>query len=186
MEVGMVDGATVSEQLAELVEAGFQKQTGSIEAIFIRPVTEEREDLQEAELTKADGVKGDRWLPTLARRLPDGSADPKTQITMMNVKVLDCVSGGRDKWGLAGDQLIVDLDVSEANLPVGQRLSIGDAVVEVTEVPHTGCSKFRKRYGEEGLDYINAEGREPLRLRGVYVMVVEEATVRVGEKIEKI
>ena len=105
---------------------------------------------------------------------------------MMNVKVLDCVSGGRDKWGLAGDQLIVDLDVSEANLPVGQRLSIGDAVVEVTEVPHTGCSKFRKRYGEEGLDYINAEGREPLRLRGVYVMVVEEATVRVGEKIEKI
>ena len=174
----MADVATVSEQLADLVEAGFTKDTGSIEAIFIRPVTEERQDLQEAELLKAEGVKGDRWQPT--------GHGPKTQITMMNARVLDCVSGSRDRRDLAGDQLIVDLDVSEENLPVGQRLSIGDAVVEVTEVPHTGCAKFRKRYGDEALDYINGEGREALRLRGVYVMVVEEAVVRVGDKIEKI
>ena len=173
----MADVATVSEQLAELVEAGFPK-TGSIEAIFIRPVTEEREDLQEAELLKAEGVKGDRWQP--------GGHGPRNQITLMNARVLDCVSGGRDRWALAGDQLIVDMDVSEENLPVGQRLKIGDAVVEVTEVPHTGCAKFRKRYGAESLDYINGEGREHLRLRGVYVMVVEEAMVRVGDVIEKI
>jgi hypothetical protein len=182
----MADVTTVSEELADLVEAGFPKETGKIEAIFIRPVTEEREDLEEAELLKAEGVKGDRWLATASRRLPDGSADPKTQITMMNVKVLDCVSGGRDQWALAGDQLIVDLDVSEENLPVGQRLQIGEAVVEVTEVPHTGCAKFKKRYGNEGLDYINGEGREHLRLRGVYVMVVEEAKVRIGDTISKI
>ena len=119
-------------------------------------------------------------------KLPDGSPDPRTQITMMNVKVLECVSGGRDKWALAGDQLIVDLDVSAENLPVGQRVRVGDAVVEVTDVPHTGCAKFRQRYGSEGLDYINAEGREDLRLRGVYVKVIEEATVRVEETIEKI
>lgn len=182
----MADVTTVSEQLAALVEAGFPKDTGSVEAIFIRPVTEEREDLQEAELTKADGVKGDRWRPTASMRLPDGSPDPRTQITMMNVKVLECVSGGRDKWALAGDQLIVDLDVSEENLPVGQQIRIGDAVVEVTDVPHTGCAKFRRRYGNESLDYINGDGRESLRLRGVYVKVVEEATVRVGDVIAKI
>ena len=104
----------------------------------------------------------------------------------MNVCVLDCVSGSRDRWALAGDQLIVDLDMNEANLPVGQRLKVGDAVVEVTDVPHTGCSKFKRRFGPESLDYINAEGQEHLRLRGVYVMVVEEATVRVGDTIEKI
>ena len=177
---------TVSDQLAALIEEGFPTETGSIEAIFIRPVTDERKELQEAELLKAEGVKGDRWLPTCSRRLPDGSADPKTQITLMNARVLHCVSGRRDRWAFAGDQLIVDFDVSEENLPVGQRMQIGEAVVEVTEIPHTGCSKFRKRYGAESLDYINTECREHLRLRGVYVMVVEEAIVRVGDKIEKV
>ncbi len=181
----MADVTTVSEQLAELVEAGFPKQTGTLEAIFIRPVTDEREELEEAELLRAEGVKGDRWRATASKRLPDGAPDPRTQITMMNAKVLDCVSGGRDNWGAAGDQLIVDLDVSEENLPVGRRLKIGDAVVEVTDIPHTGCAKFRKRYGNEGLDYINAEGREHLRLRGVYVMVIDEATVKAGDTIEK-
>lgn len=182
----MADVTTVSEQLTALVEAGFPKQQGTLDAIFIRPVTEEREDLEEAELLKSDGVKGDRWRPTASKRLPDGSPDPRTQITMMNRRVLDCVSGGRDRWALAGDQLIVDLDVSEANLPVGQQLRVGDAVVEVTDIPHTGCAKFRRRYGNEALDYINGDGRENLRLRGVYVKVVEEATVRVGDAIEKI
>ena len=174
----MADVATVSEQLAELVEGGFTKDAGSIEAIFIRPVTEEREELQEAELLKAEGVKGDRWQ--------ESGHGPRNQITMMNARVLDCVSGGRDQWAPAGDQLIVDLDVSEANLPVGQRLQIGDAVVEVTEVPHTGCAKFRRRYGAESLDYINSEGLESLRLRGVYVMVIEEGAVRAGDTIKKI
>ncbi len=182
----MADLTTVSGQLAAVVAAGFPEDTGSVEAIFVRPVTDERKDLDEAELTKADGVKGDRWRATGGRRLPDGSPDPKTQITMMNVKVLDCVSGGRDRWALAGDQLIVDLDVSEENLPVGQRLRVGDAIVEITEVPHTGCAKFRKRYGDESLEYINTERIESLRLRGVYAMVIEEATVRVGDTIEKV
>ena len=181
----MADVATVSEQLAALAEQGFPKETAAVEAIFIRLVDEGREDLQEVELTKADGVKGDRWRATASKRLEDGSPDPRTQITLMNSKVLDCVSGGRDRWELAGDQLILDLDLSEENLPVGQRLKIGDALVEVTEIPHTGCAKFRRRYGAESLDYINGEGREGLRLRGVYVKVVEEATVKVGDVVKK-
>ena len=40
---------TVSDQLAALIEEGFPTETGSIEAIFIRPVTDERKDLQEAD-----------------------------------------------------------------------------------------------------------------------------------------
>ena len=47
----MADVTTVSEQLAGLVDAGFTQVGGTVEAIFIRPVTEEREELQEAELT---------------------------------------------------------------------------------------------------------------------------------------
>ena len=105
----------------------------------------------------------------------------------MNVKVLDCVcDGDRSRWELAGDQLIVDLDLSVENLPVGQRLEIGETTVEVTEVPHTGCKKFVARYGAEALDYINAEERANLRLRGVYVMVIEEGVVKAGDTIEKL
>ena len=44
---------------------------------------------------------------------------------------------------------MVDLDLSVANLPVGQRLRIGSAVIEISDIPHNGCGKFRERYGEE-------------------------------------
>ena len=74
----------------------------------------------------------------------------------------------------------MDLDLSEDNLPVGQRLKIGETTVEVTEIPHTGCKKFVARYGTEALDFINAEERASLRLRGVYVMVIEEGVIKAG------
>ena len=122
-------------------------------------------------------VVGDLWKTN----------DPRTQITLMNAKVLDCVcDGDRSRWELAGDQLIVDMDLSEDNLPVGQRLKIGETTVEVTEIPHTGCKKFVARYGTEALDFINAEERASLRLRGVYVMVIEEGVIKAGDTIEKI
>ena len=57
-------------------------------------------------------------------------------------------AGDRDRWALAGDQIYVDLDISEANLPAGTRLSLGSAVIEVTPEPHTGCVKFMSRFGK--------------------------------------
>ena len=57
----------------------------------------------------------------------------------------------RDRWPLAGDQLYVDLDLSHENLPVGTRLAIGTAELEVTAAPHTGCKKFASRFGLEAL-----------------------------------
>jgi len=173
----MSEVVAVSDALADLVEKGFTRDHGRLEAIFIRLPNEGREELQEASLTKAEGVGGDRW----------NTNDPRTQITLMNAKVLDCVSqGDRSRWELAGDQLIADLDLSVSNLPVGQRLRIGETTVEVTEIPHTGCKKFVARYGANALNYINAEERADLRLRGVYVMVIEEGVVRAGDAIEKI
>ncbi len=173
----MPEAIAVADALAELVEAGFTRDQGRLETIFIRPEHDGREELEEATLTTAEGVVGDLWK----------TKDSRTQITLMNAKVLDCVcQGDRSRWGLAGDQLIVDLDLSVENLPVGQRLQIGETTVEVTEIPHTGCQKFTARYGAEALDYINAEVRADLRLRGVYVRVVEDGTVRAGDAIEKI
>ena len=181
----MSEISTTELQLAELA-AESPKDEGVIEAIFIRPSVEEREELEEANLSQEEGVEGDRWKTTCGMKLDDGRSDPRVQITMMNSRVLEAIAGDRSRWSLAGDQLIIDLDVSEKNLPVGQRLCIGDqVVVEVTEVPHTGCSKFVERYGKEVSSYINAKDRASLHLRGIYVMVIEAGRIRAGDAIKK-
>jgi len=169
--------ATVSGALQRLVDDGFPRNCGRVAAIFIRPGVNEREELQQATLTASEGVRGDRW----------NGRNPRTQITMMNALVLDCVCGGdRSRWQLAGDQLIVDLDISEENLPIGQHLQAGEVRLEVSDIPHTGCNKFKARYGREALDYINGRDRSHLRLRGVYVRVVQDGTLRVGDEIIKV
>jgi MOSC domain-containing protein YiiM len=81
--------------------------------------------------------------------------------------------------------LIVDFDLSVENLPPGTRLAVGSAVVEVSETPHTGCSKFRARFGDDALRWVNAPEGRALRLRGMNARIVESGTVRVGDAIRK-
>ena len=90
------------------------------------------------------------------------------------------MAGDRERWPLAGDQLYVDLDLSEDNLPPGTRLSLGDAVIEVTAEPHTGCAKFSARFGSDALRFINSPIGRSLHLRGINAKVVEPGTVRTG------
>lgn len=173
----MTDSAKFSTTLQQIVDAGFVRDQGQIKAIFIRLPKEQRRELQEASLTLTEGVIGDRWQ----------TKDPRTQITMMNSSLLDQLSeGDRSRWALAGDQLIVDLDLSEKNLPIGQHLRIGAVTLAITDVPHTGCVKFRDRYGIEASDFISAPERASLRLRGVYAKVVIAGTIKVGDLISKL
>ena len=87
---------------------------------------------------------------------------------------------------LAGDQLVVDLDLSEDNLPAGTKLRLGDAVIEITDQPHTGCAKFSRRFGVEAHRFVNSEVGTQLHLRGVNARVVQEGTIRAGDRIEKL
>ena len=77
------------------------------------------------------------------------------QLNLMNARVVALVSQDKSRWHLAGDQLYVDLDLSEANLPAGTQLAIGSAVIEVTNEPHTGCSKFVERFGVDAMEFVN-------------------------------
>jgi MOSC domain-containing protein YiiM len=92
----------------------------------------------------------------------------------------------RQFWPWAGDQLYVDLDLSMDNLPPGTRLAIGSAVLEMTEPPHRGCSKFSARFGAEALKFISAPERTHLRLRGIYARVAKAGIIRVGDRVQKI
>jgi len=43
----------------------------------------------------------------------------------MNARVIALIAQQESRWSLAGDNLYVDLDLSDENLPCGQRLPIG-------------------------------------------------------------
>lgn len=162
------------------------KDEGVLEMIVRRPKADEREVLDEGELDRAEGLVGDSWSVRGSSRTADGSAHPDMQLNVMNSRVIDLVAGGRERWPLAGDQLYLDLDLSEENLPAGTRLSLGGAVIEVTAQPHTGCKKFVARFGADAMKFVNsAEGRR-LRLRGLNAKVITGGVIRVGQVVKKI
>jgi MOSC domain-containing protein YiiM len=153
---------------------------GVVELIVRRPEVGEREVLEEGELDVELGLVGDSWSSRGKR------PNPKSQLTLMNARATALVAGERERWPLAGDQLYVDLDLSPDNLPPGTRLSIGDAVVEVSDLPHLGCAKFTARYGEEARDFVNSPEGVALNLRGINASVVTGGTVRPGDRVRKL
>jgi MOSC domain-containing protein YiiM len=155
---------------------------GTVEMIVSRPAVDERRVLDEGVLDTTHGLRGDSW-GTREPSTPDGTADPLRQITVMNSRALASIAGDRDRWQLAGDQLIVDLDLSIDSLPAGTRLQIGEAVTEVTEPPHTGCSKFAGRFGVDALAWANGPAGRRQRRRGMHVRVLVSGTVRPGDVI---
>jgi MOSC domain-containing protein YiiM len=177
---------------SEQIEAGLSQvlaspqDEGALQAIVIRPAENERELREAAYLSPEGGVEGDRWAASSTRRLPDGRPDPQVQVSIMNSRLLKMIARDDERIGLAGDNLVVDLDLSEANLPVGQKLRVGEALLQVTDVAHTGCKKFTHRFGMDAVRFVNAAERKALHLRGVYARVLKEGTVRVGDNIRKV
>jgi hypothetical protein len=158
---------------------------GRVDLIVRRPAENAREVLAEAKLDRAQGLVGDSWRVRPSNLTRDRSPHPDLQLTLMNCRVAALVAGGDQRRQLAGDQLYVDLDLSEANLPPGTRLALGSAVVEISDKPHRGCRKFAERFGEEALRFVNSPVGRELRLRGVNAKVVVAGTVRVGDEIHK-
>jgi MOSC domain len=155
---------------------------GRIELIVRRPAEDQREVLLEAELSTEVGLVGDRWSV-----VTDGSApNPEAQLTLVNARAAALVAGGPDHGGLAGDQLYVDFDLGDDNLPPGTRLAIGSAVIEVTAEPHTGCGKFARRFGVDALKFVNSHVGRALNLRGINAKVINGGIVRPGDTITKL
>lgn len=174
---------TTSELEAGLEEIrNAPKDAGLLALIVRRPQIDEREVLKEATLDLVDGLVGDSWKTRGSRRTDDGSAHPDMQLNIMNARVIGLIAQEKENWSLAGDQLYLDLDLSAENLPIGSRLAIGSAVIEVTPLPHTGCLKFVSRFGLEAMKFVNSELGRELRLRGLNAKVIQSGTVRVGDQ----
>lgn len=157
---------------------------GVLELIVRRPAVDEREVVGEAELDLEGGLVGDNWE---ARGRSGGRpSSTDAQITVTNARAIDLVAGSRARWPLAGDQLYVDFDLSQENIPPGTRLAVGSAVLEVSALPHTGCKKFAARFGLEALKFFNADEGLALNLRGINTRIVEPGTVRTGDAVRKL
>lgn len=158
---------------------------GRVDLIVRRPQVEERETVAEATLDTVEGLVGDCWRARGSKSTPDGSADPRAQLTLMNVRVAALVAVTDERIPLAGDQLFVDFDLTAANVPPGTRLALGSAVIEVSDEPHLGCRKFLDRFGSDAHRFVSSKDGRELNLRGVNAFVVTGGTVRTGDTIRK-
>lgn len=153
------------------------RDRGRVVRCVVRPAHGERAAPATLELTTAGGIAGDRWSS-------DPHAVPGNQVSLINVHVIDSLStGDAARAILAGDNLHVDLDLSEANLPLGTLLTIGDVVLEVSDVPHRPCRHFHARFGATGAKKVARANRVGRRGRGVMTRIVRGGTIRTGDTI---
>jgi len=162
------------------------KDNGLVKMIVRRPNDDEREIVQFAELDQEQGLIGDNWKIRGSKRTPDGSANINAQITVMNSRTIALLAQKDERWPLAGDQLFIDLDLSEGNLSPGVRLVIGTATLEVSGEPHTGCNKFTERYGADATKFVNSEQGKQLHLRGINARIIEAGEIHVGDVARKV
>jgi hypothetical protein len=157
------------------------RDAGTLALIVQRPAIDERRIVEAARLSVDDGLIGDNWKTRGSRMTADGGAHPEMQLNVMNARVAALVAQERSRWALAGDQLYVDLDLSAENLPPGTRLQLGEAVIEVTAMPHTGCRKFVQRFGRDAMAFVNSQVGRQLNLRGINARVVTGGEIRVHD-----
>jgi hypothetical protein len=160
----------------ELGQFAPPKDVGKLELIVARGADGHRETPKRVVLSPEGGVPGDAWW----RNCPERT---EAQISLMRVDVARLCSNGQP-LSLFGDNLLVDLDLSVENLPAGSRLLLGRAVLEVTPEPHTGCVKFRQRFGEDALRLTADRRFRPLRLRGIYAKTVRGGEIALGDPID--
>lgn len=153
------------------------RDLGRVVRCCVRPEGGQRAAPESIELTVEGGITGDRWA-----RDPDRVSG--NQVSLINVHVIDSLSeNDAQRALLAGDNLHVDLDVSEASLPVGSTLTIGEVVLEVSDVPHRPCRSFHQRFGATGVKKVARANRVGKRGRGVLTRIVRGGTIRVGDVI---
>ncbi len=118
-------------------------------------------------------LPGDRWSI-------DNKAGVHSQLSVMNTRVAELICNGQ-ALTLPGDNLLLDLDLSEANLPIGSQLRLGSSLLEVTPKAHTGCKHFAQRFGKVARKLTQEPKFVPMRLRGLFLCVIEPGELRVGD-----
>lgn len=153
------------------------RDEGTVAGLVLRTGPGLRATPTQVRMLVGRGVEGDAW-PTHPHSLADN------QVALVNVHLLRSVAGGDpQRMALSGDNLQVDLDLSEANLPVGSTLELGEALLRVTPLPHRPCAKFVARFGPLAAKRVARALRVGRRGRGVLCEVLRGGIVKVGDSI---
>jgi MOSC domain-containing protein YiiM len=153
------------------------KERGTVTRLVLRTGPGLRATPPEIELAPGHGAVGDAWS-----RHPHSA--PGNELALMNVHVLRAVcEGDESRMPLSGDNLHVDLDLGEANLPAGTRLGVGSAILLVSELPHRPCKHFVERFGATAAKRVARANRRGLRGRGVLCTIEQGGIVRLGDAI---
>ena len=170
--------AEIEQGLYKVIES--PTDNGTLDLIVCRPQEDERKVLATGELDTENGLVGDCWLT-----YNDGQIE--AQITIINSRLIDLLAQeDKERWKLAGDQLYIDLNLTDENLPARTRLAIGSAIIEVTPKPHNGCQKFIERFGLDAMKFVNSPVGKQFHLRGIYAKVIQSGTIRQGDLVRKI
>ena len=168
-------GIEALERLWEQLPAA-PTDRGRVVALCVRPDRNRRAFPDGVRLTCDVGMPGDRWSRADA-------PEPSMQLATMQASIADLIANCQG-IEMFGDNLYLDLDLSSANLPTGSRLRVGSATLEVTGEPHNGCVKFKERFGKDALRFVARKETREHNLRGIYLKVVEDGDVSVGDPVE--
>jgi hypothetical protein len=162
-------------QLDARWQANRTPRDGAVHALVVRRGNGDHELPARAPISASHGLAGDRWYATPPR-------DPQAQLSLIDLRVAAALVATPGELHVPGDNLVVDLDLGSAALPVGARLTIGAVVLEITGKPHAGCAKFRARLGDDALRWVNDHAARDQRRRGVFARVVVGGTLGVGDR----
>jgi hypothetical protein len=162
------------------------RDNGPISMLLYRRKYNDRVFTDHLRLTRTEGVEGDFEMKMPWLELPDGTADPRIQVSILPQRVLDLCWRSRKTTKHPGDQIIADMNMSLDNLPTGSLIRVGSAVLRVSDIWNSGCVKWKARYGRPAYYWVRAKEHESLRLRGIFCSIVEDGDVSVGDKIVRL
>lgn len=148
---------------------------GRVALIVRRVDAGRREVLEQAWLDVEAGVAGDAWERRENRK-------PEMQIAVMQTEIAALIANSQPLT-LFGDNFFLDLDLSAESLPIGSRVRVGEAVLEVTPQAHTGCRKFEARFGADAWRFVWLPELKSRNLRGVYMRVVTPGRVGIDDAV---
>ncbi|MFT7668047.1 MAG: MOSC domain-containing protein YiiM [Planctomycetota bacterium] len=124
-----------------------------------------------AEFSPESGMHGDRWATEERQEIDN-------QVTLINIHVIASLAKDPERYALCGDNLQVDLGLTEANLPAGFKLEIGSVVLEVSAQPHLPCKHFYHCFGASAVKKVVRANRKSRRGRdAIRVLRAKDAAV---------
>lgn len=182
----MPDFVTAEELAAALPRVLAAPGSGYVHTLCTRAGFNQRHFPERLAMTRAKGVEADFGMSKPWLTLVDGSPDPRIQVSILPLRVLELVWLDRNTMPHPGDTIIADLDVTEASLPAGSLIKAGTAILRVSDLWNNGCAKWRARYGVPAYKWVSAPEHEKYRLRGVLCSIEQDGEVSLGDAISRV